>query len=254
MSTSGIQHGDGVLDNGLVFYVDAFNQINGVNNWNPSATQSVWYDLSGNGGDINMNITPYITDNNGLFTYTPPLAAREGTGQSNALNVGAGGNTTIEIFFKFPFSTDGLSSNNRPLFQYGTNNTSNTGGASYTVAVNRGASSNFQLRIALSTGSSEPIDLSSTNYPTSNIIHCFTITMGSSKEVYYTGSFLNSHNFVPSSSAGDLVRVGFARGGVYSPARTCVGIQIGSIKVWNRILTADEILQSYNTTKGRYGL
>jgi hypothetical protein len=255
--SSGIQYGGNIISEGLVFYVDAFKDINGVNEYNSTLPGSIWHDLSGNGGDIIISGAAYSTTNNGYFLFNP--AGKTGIGNSNAPDVGVGGDVTIEIWVNVVGSLGGSGGEDRALFQYGSSNNIATAGCSYWVGLDA-LSAGTSYRIVVGSGS--VVSATSTTPPNNslqppiNSWQCITWTLGSSGKIirnanFTTTNFTASHNVVPIASSGNRILIGRISGGI---PLSLINTQIGSIKVWNRILSETEILESYNTTKGRYGL
>lgn len=249
---SKIQYGDKIVaDDNLVFYIDAYKDINGYNNFSPSTTQSFWYDLSNYGGDIQTRAFTYSTENNGHFVITGSSTdnSRAGIGQSDALNVGTSGQTTIEIFFSASSQTAAGC-----LFSYGSDATSNT--SSYWIGLNPSSVSASRMLIGVEAAQlgSSPAYLFFTGS-----WYCATIILGpfgSTSTLYVNGISTGSFGAVnlPTSSLGNYMYIG-KRAPTSGTNRPVTGpIRIGSIKVWNKALSDSEILLSYNTTKGRYGL
>ena len=83
--------------------------------------------------------------------------------------------------------------------------------------------------------------------------HYAAITKSSSTlfTTYYNGSAVTSTNF--SNWTGSMLNVNIGRGFSLSGERWFIG-KIPSVKIYNRALTATEILQNYNATKERFGI
>jgi hypothetical protein len=249
---SRVQYRDSAINDGLVFYVDAYSEINGVNTWDVPNTQSVWYDLSGNGGDIAIRSSHITAEKEkGYFIVT---GSNPGIGQSSALNVGTSGRITIEMFFNVSTNF----ANPAVLLSYGPNlgvpSTSNT--SSFYIGFN-----DTTLRIIYGTTSEPGASLRFFDTVFSlNTWQCATATFGPFNTgiplLYRNGTFATSApaaQAIPTSSLGNTIVIGRHPNNTTSRVIT-IPTKIGSIKIWNRILTAEEILQSYNTTKGRYEL
>jgi hypothetical protein len=70
------------------------------------------------------------------------------------------------------------------------------------------------------------------------------------QQIYINGNLNYNGTYVPAVSGGDATfGVAQAEG-----VETWFGGNVANVQVYNRILTASEILQNYNATKGRFGL
>jgi hypothetical protein len=76
-----------------------------------------------------------------------------------------------------------------------------------------------------------------------------TGTFGSQR-VYINGSIYNSGTYAgtPSANSNSLVIGRLAYAGLYA------NMSLGYARIYNRVLSATEILQNYNATKSRFGL
>lgn len=80
---------------------------------------------------------------------------------------------------------------------------------------------------------------------------CVTVTVDSlinSVKIYINGVFKNSNNDIPSQNLRTNIYLGGQSPTILSAS------QFGYISIYNRALSAGEILQNYNSTKTRFGL
>jgi hypothetical protein len=70
------------------------------------------------------------------------------------------------------------------------------------------------------------------------------------QQIYINGNLNYNGTYVPVVSGGDAT---FGLGQA-APAETWFGGSVSNVQVYNRLLTAAEVLQNYNATKGRFGL
>jgi hypothetical protein len=221
---------------GLVLTLDAAN----VRSYPGSGTS--WFDLSGNGNNASMfGSVPYETDVTQCFNFA---TATGGASASSSLGftftsnmIPTTGNFTLSFWVKNPNSSSGqvgLFSNaggaNGYRFGIGLNGIYFLIGPTYTEG-----GINFITAISSSTWNSVVAVYSRT---TAQIL------------LYLNGIFQNSTSIPVSQTEFSNVAPGIVR----SP---CCGIYTGKLatcSAYNRALTADEILQNYNATKGRYGL
>jgi len=248
--SSGIQYGNSIINDGLVFYVDTFKDINGINS-NYLPTGSIWYDLSRNTGDMIISGALYNTTDNGYFTFS---FGNTGVGNSSAPNVGLSGSVTIEFFAKVT-STGGLSSTSTLILCGSPGN--NTDSFSYGILIDAVDGSQI-FRPAIAAGSTESGVINTIALNTNiGSWGCYTITFSSSpslNKVYLNGGASTATNPRYTATPGGST-IYIARPALLSAAgRFLRRAQVGSIKIWNKVLSDNEILRSYNSTKNRYGL
>ena len=262
---SKIESGNNIT-NGLVFYIDASNELN-YNNYSPF-TSSIWYDLSGNAGDLTISSTitatgsGFISDGSGSFIWASgsnTLASAFGVGSSDtALDIFTKGNgSTIEYFIQVTPSTPANTITLGSIIGYGFDpaQTTTAASCSYFVGLTT-TTTGWKATIGESSPAAD-YTISGKTFNTGSW-YCVTTIISASAgppQLYangiYDSAFPANRNAV--AKRGNQIRLG--RISVPSNQRGLSnGIKIGSIKVWNRVLSDDEILQSYNTSKGRYGL
>jgi hypothetical protein len=80
---------------------------------------------------------------------------------------------------------------------------------------------------------------------------CITVTVDSlnnNVKIYINGEFKNSNGILPIANLRTNIFLGGQNSSLLYPS------QFGIVQIYNRVLTADEVLQNYNATKGRFGL
>ena len=93
-----------------------------------------------------------------------------------------------------------------------------------------------------------------TNGPTFNIAMSFTTNTGTPSNnaiIYLNGSAILTTTIKQSNNT---VEVQLARGGVSAGSTQLLNGNISTGLVYNRALSATEVLQNYNATKSRFGL
>lgn len=108
-------------------------------------------------------------------------------------------------------------------------------------------------------GKNSVVQAASTNTITTGAYYHVSVTFNSTQAIFYINGVYDSTTSGDYSS-GDS-------GGILSPNYTQIGCWnnnsiisgplngfISAVNVYNRVLTASEVLQNYNATKGRYGL
>ena len=217
-----------IVYNGLVLALDAADQgsyVSGSTSWN---------DLSGNrfNGTLTNNPT-YSSENSGVIVFD---------GISNYVNCGnvldSLTDLSLECFVKF-----GAQSVN-----YG-------GIISKTLSNANG----WELRVANYTLTTTSIqfryvgDTSFLNFGIStNGVWYHLVATGklNSQKIYINGSLYDSKTdaVTPSANSNSLVIGKLAYSGIY------VNMSLGLARIYNKALTATEVLQNYNAQKTRFGL
>ena len=224
----GISRGPKIVSSGLVLCLDAANKVS------YPGSGTVWTDLSGNNNTGTLTNGPtFNAGNQGGIVF-------DGTDDYvDCGNVLASlTNLTLECFVKF--GTQATSFNG--IISKTLNNTDGweirtTGYTSTTTTA--------QFRYVGDNGSSDFGAL------TNGIWYHLTATgILGSQLVYINGSIYNSGTYAgtPSANSNSLVIGKLAYAGLYA------NMSMGYARIYNRVLTATEVLQNYNATKTRFGL
>ena len=216
--------GPNITTDGLVLALDAANSKSYVSG---SAT---WFDLSGNGlnGSQSGSVFPsYNSSNNGnlIFTNNSPI----NIGNSSILNLT---NLTLSVWFKT------TSTGNQQLIakNYTT---------SYYLNVAPGGNTFSLWTNGSELGSSGITTLGNGNW------HNITATMsGTTKTIYYDSLQVGTNTgTIPAVDSFNLV-IGNTGGANPNPFNG----SMGNVLVYNRALSALEVLQNYNGQKSRFNL
>jgi hypothetical protein len=211
-----------IVTNGLVLALDAANQKSYVSG------STIWNDLSGNGLNaipIGSGFPTYNTGNSGNLVFS-----------SNPLSVGSGSilnltNLTLSVWYKT------TNTNNQILI-----------GKSYTTSyylnVAPGANTFAFWTSGSSLGASGITTLGNGNW------HNISATMsGTTKTIYYDGIQVSTGTGnIPAVDSYNLVV-----GNSGNTSATFSG-SMGNVMVYNRALSASEVLQNYNAQKSRFNL
>lgn len=229
MLTGIIDSGQKIITNGLVLHLDAA-QLRSY-----PTTGTTWTDLSGNG-------------NNGTLTNGPTF--NSGNGGSivfDGVNDYVQGPTSTTWFSNTSFSIEAwvFPNSSPPDYQhFFAANSSFTARRSLILRVyNTGV-----LRFGYY---EDDLDASGITFNTWNHVIATYNTTGDLSSVYINGNFINSSNAGPYVATSANVRIGIWHyPGVEKPWKGRIAV----VKVYNRPLTATEVLQNFNATKSRYGL
>jgi len=245
-----LSRGPKIISNGLVLYLDA------ANNKSYPRTGTTWYDLSGNNNNFSLTNGPSFSGTNGgniVFDGTNDYG-----NSSSTLNLSSFSSITTEIWFK-PSSTS-----NTMLFEHSANWNTNTGG----FGLSPNGDGNFAntnlchtalTPIALCGGKNYAFNCGTTTY--SCHINIFsTITDSTGRLTYVNGNLLSfsSESGYSTSTATTNQGTTFRNDTMYLASRggtaAYFGGSVAIFKVYNRKLSATEVLQNYNATKIRFGL
>ena len=236
------RYGPRIVTDGLVLCLDAADR-----NSYPG-TGTTWTDLSGNGNNgtltnspsySNINKGTMVLDGSDDYIITPT-------------NAFPSGNVPIAIEAWFRWFGNG-SSNVDVIFAYGPDNNSR---ACPIIGVD---SSNYAV---LEFGNASGLVTSSSTISSNTWYHMLTTYDTSTTKLYLNSVVQNTTNFTTaniqtSGSNGNYAGIGcfFSNFGniVSSPRRygTFNG-NIAGVKLYNRALSATEVAQNYNATKGRF--
>jgi hypothetical protein len=217
----GLKHHPRIVTNGLVMYVDASN----TRSYSGSGLTANGL-IGGIGGTL-VNGVGFTATNNGIFTF-------DGTndyinfGNSSILQQSSG---TISAWAK----------------------TSSPGSGYRGIIAKQGAYGLFYTNSALvaydwaadaprSTG----INIADNSWK--NVVLTYQSGVSNGTRIYINGVSVLTTTITIQSQVANLF------GGAEANASQYASCQISSFNMYNRALTAQEVLQNYNTTKGRYGI
>lgn len=227
-------HGASIVRNGLVLYLDAAN----VKSY--PGTGTTWTDLSGSGNDGTLvNGPTYSSANKGSLSF-------DGSNDwfSTILSIGDA-NTS--------FSWGGVvkvnSSTSTNFFLFG-NYTENATTPFFAIAFNNSGDNTF-IYIRDSAGGTA-ISSGNTNLDLSTWYYLMGVRDAGANQVklYVNGVLVDTDTFAGSHNVKSTTNNfgGVRHLGNYT------NCNIGTIHVYNRALTAQEIQQNFNALRGRYGI
>ena len=238
--------GPNIVTSGLVLYLDAGNRKSYRGSGNS------WLDLSGNNnnGTLNNFGTPFTNTNGGAIAF-------DGTNdylittvnQTPTLNITS--QITLETWIKSTALSSALHGDG--LFSKGTSSDGNSG--VYELLLVPSGTSNvpyFRMRI----GSSTPVYNPSNILMSVNSIYHIAVTYnGSIMRAFINGVESGSGNSVSGNIESNTQQLTI--GVRYVHIVNLVSFFTGNIyisKIYNRALSASEVLQNFNATKTRFGL
>jgi hypothetical protein len=240
---------EGVVTNGLVFGIDA--------GFTPSYPKNgtTWYDIKNTSNGSFINGTSYNSNSGGMIVF-------DGTddyinfGNASSLQI-TGESATMEVFFKTPLYTNQSNKHFPCLFSKRTHWLGES--VAYNFFINNEASQGGfgQISCGFSTVNGYGGVVSNSAVTTNTWIHAACVYNGTDVRLYVNTVLQNSI----SSATGNIRNINSPL--YLGVANANGGLNIGSyryqgdipiIRLYNRPLTATEILQNYNAQKGRFGL
>jgi hypothetical protein len=223
----GVKAGPRIVTNGLICDLDPA-QIRSY-----SGSGNTWYDLTINRFNQTLSGMGYTTDNKGLMNSS---GSSYSTGSINsAINID--GPLSMSFWIKFT-SLSGIQS-------LGITNGTTSPTAAMQVGLRTGG-----LGTVWKYGGANLITFTN---PVVNTWYHYSVTLASSTMFFYiNGAYNNSAVVTPQS--GGAVSLNFGDYRSDGTGNEKILGYLGNFQLYNRALTAQEILQNYNATKGRYGI
>ena len=226
------KNGPSIITNGLVLYLDAANKQSYVSG------STSWIDVSNN-------------NNNGTLTNGPTF--NTGSGGSIVFD---GNNDYVETGYVFPSSTSYTMAVWAKSSRTGFSNRL-MGNADSTVGLTGtdiiwGASSSTNIYIVRRVGSNDSNRDINTNFSGLNVgWHYICVT--------YDNTGVGMILYVDTTSIATNTTLGFTSSLTFRIGRDGNGSDafngnVAIVQIYNRALSASEVLQNYNATKGRFGL
>ena len=222
-----------IVTDGLVLYLDAANPNSYVSG------STTWRDISrgGNNGTL-INGPTYSSLNEGSIVFDGTNDNCPITNQT--FNLSTGSSFTIEIVYKRNSSTPGPA---RGLYTMGGGGISNAriyfwfdNNSNGSMAINYFTQSGFDRYITLSS------QLLDTNFHHAvQVVNKSTLLMTG----YFDGVNKGNGSIESSSTSDTTFRI---------CGTTSCNAAVAFVRIYNRALSAQEILQNYNATKSRFGL
>jgi hypothetical protein len=227
--------GGRIVSDGLVLYLDAANRKSFVSG------SSTWFDLSRNNNSGSLNNTPtFSTDAKGSILF-------DGTNESvsrASVNVSY---LTVDVWAKWTqFFSD---PNGHALVS---NSDTDTGDPinGYLLYQATGAPYN---RVQAFVYGTSLTGLTSVSTLSTGVWYNITFTYdGSATRLYLNGRLDTGSNVAVGTIAASSAN--FLIGSTYTAGNSAFSGNVSNIKLYNRALSATEILNNYNVTKKRFGL
>jgi hypothetical protein len=225
-------YGPKIISNGLVLYLDA------ANNKSYPGSGTTWYDLSGNNYNGTLTNSPTFSSANGgsiVFDGTDDniqLGNASTFLPTSAITLNCWAKTNTTTSYKKLFVT--INSGSGPSGLQG-------------LYWSLGSDGSYYFGVITNVGTvdvNQIVSLSTSKY------YNFTATYdGSTIKIYLNGSLLNS-----GSHSGTINNGGIGRISGYDNNNESWNGNISTFSIYNRALTATEILQNYNATKTKFGI
>jgi hypothetical protein len=227
-----------IVQNGLVLNLDAGNP------YSYAGAGTTWYDVSGNAINASASGTSsYINLYGGLLSF-PNNNSYYNTSTVSALNLGSA-SFSMECWVYLDAAT--ASDNTyRGIISLGTNSSNFVYIAKWRSGLYTGLYVQYKAGGSTITGVYQANEYN----PVSKWTHVIATKSGSSLTLYVNGSIVYTINDLNTTFTGNSsVYVAQA----HSDVASLYGY-VGEARVYNISLSAAQVLQNYNATKGRFGL
>ena len=217
---------------GLVFCLDA------ANTKSFSVGSTTWNDLSISSKNSSLINSPtYNSSNMGYLNFTS-----SGTQYASAPSLGNLPTWTVETFVRF---TSNYSSKVAMVVggQYDLSSNLN-----FSIGTNN-SPSNFNIAVGFFDGSWH--NTNGVNYPLNTWVHITGTYDGTVIKQFTNGVEIQSLNYVGTPSSGGEIRINRRWDDVVTSGNF-FDTNISVVRIYNRALSTLEILQNYNTIKGRF--
>jgi hypothetical protein len=245
----GIAYNTSIVRDGLVLHLDAAN----VKSYPGSGT--TWNDMSGNGNNGTLvNGVGYSSDNNGSLTFdgSNDYVSLSTSFLPNQLFADSSGSWTVSAWFRFPVSPVGTKTTNASWAIIGRAGGIATAGSFILYVGSQtdptyGQYAPFKTAVTIRGAVTVMSDSVNTN-TWNNIVLAWNGSVGN----YYFNTNQGSLNIGTAAlqSYGDF----FIGSNIEVPTNHYFSGDISQVKIYNRSLTASEIKQNFEATRGRYGI
>jgi len=227
--------GPNIVDDGLVLCLDAANPKS------YTGTGTTWLDLSGNGNNGTLRNSPtYSTDNLGSIVFDG-VDDDINCNNNSSINFGTG-NFTVSLWFRrFSNATTNL----RLLSKAASSDTANAASAGFSFF-----GSNSSVSFAINPTAARTV-IGAASYSLNEWVNVVgLLERGVSMRTYKNAIQVNTASAPEGSVSGTT--------SLFLGSNVGTGLywsgEISNAFLYNRALSAAEILQNYNATKGRFGL
>lgn len=233
MASSG---GPDSISNGCILALDAANKVS-----YPGSGTS-WYDINGNYNTTLTNSPTFSNSNIGILTFARASSQYAETVSS----MPSLSNWTIESWVKFTT----VPSANTTVSAIITN-VYNGSNINYTLTTDVDGTANKGIYVAFFNGAWRYAPF---HAPSAGVWYHYVGTYdGATIRMYVNGSSYSSTSYVGTSSSGGVTRIARRWDDVATIGNFING-SIPLVRIYNRSLTAAEVLQNYNELKPRFGL
>jgi hypothetical protein len=230
-----VNYGPKIVTNGLVFALDAADR----NSYAGSGT--TWNDMSGNNNTGTLTNGPAFSNTNGGSIIFDGVDDFVNCGNADTINFGTG-DFTIEMW---ALRSTNATTNLRLLSKGGDSNLANTAGFAF-FGYNGGAS------FAVNPSGTRTI-ISAATYSVGEWFNVVGVVQRSSTIRTYKNAILVESAAAPIGSVSNAsLNLNIARN--TADLNLNWSGQISIVRMYNKALTAREVLQNYNATKLRFGL
>ena len=235
--------GPHIVTDGLVLSLDA------ANTKSYQSGSATWFDKSGNGNNGTLTNGPTFSSLNGGSIVFDGVDDYADCGNPTSLNFNTG-SFTINCWFK-PSSTQ--AGGNFPALIEKSNGdfTSPSSGVTGWILLYFTNDNQYVFRLGDSSAAMDNLSFPLT-VANDNIWKNLTVTVSSTTLIgYYNGIVVGSTTRTLTGSVNTSVNLNIGRWRAFTRE---LNTSISQVQIYNRVLSAQEILQNYTATKSRYNL
>jgi len=227
-----------IITDGLVLCLDAADRKS------YSGSGTTWTDRSGNGNHGTLTNGPTFDSSNGGSIDFDGVDDNVNLGNDSSFDLTS--EFSLEVFF---FGGSGIDSYGGLLNKAGDGNFGNWGIF--------GDGGNDYIRFGYVSTNGGQIEINASSYSdisTGAWVHYLGVFTGTSLYLYRNGDLVSSGGVTSSHQTPQTNSYNAAIGRRLANNGYEVDFKVSMARVYNKALTAEEVLQNYNATKGRFGL
>ena len=232
-----------IVTNGLVFYLDAANKLS------YPGSGTAWVDLSGNGNNGTLTNGPTFSSNNAGSIMFDGVDDYVSIPNNNSLVFG-NNDFTVSIWIKTPLAStgEGTPSQWGPIISKGCTTSAPSG--TWWFAQTSTNSNRITFNISSNPGGTF---VTATTTPTLlDGWHNIVFTRIGSTGSMYTDSTLTNTDTSSGSDLSSTAPLWIAGTSPQTPKKT--SMTLSQVQIYNRSLSAIEVLQNFNSTRARFGI
>lgn len=227
--------GPNIVKEGLVLYLD----VSSGTSYSPYNSGVTWRDISGNRNDGTLTNGPTFNSANGGSIVFDGVDDNVQLGNASKFIGGSQSSITINVWLK-----TNVVETYKKIFFTGTAGTQAISGIYFSIGP-----SPYQTYIGIITTNGTQSAIYATSISTTQYSNLCGTYDGSNIRLY-----LNGIQVAIQAQTGNIINTGIARISGYDNNSETWNGNLSSVQIYNRALSAQEVLQNYNSSKSRFNL